>query len=233
MYILQNKELSTLRFKDVFSIIGPAMIGPSSSHTAGAARIGRAARLLFGECPAHAEILMYGSFAATYRGHGTDTAMVGGLLDMHTDDPRIPDAFTHAELAGMTFTIRPGTGIYPHPNTAELILANAAGDRTLSLIGTSIGGGNIEVVRINGFNLKFTGLYPSLIIRHLDEPGVIAVVTKLLVDYGINIGHMSVDRKSRRGEAMMVLECDGTVMHDTFNRIAALPEVQEVSLLRL
>jgi len=229
----RNGENKTVRFKDVFSIIGPAMVGPSSSHTAGAARIGRTARHLFGECPSHAEILMFGSFAATYKGHGTDTAIVGGLLDMETDDPGLPDAFAHADTAGMETIIRPGTGLYPHPNTVEIALTNAAGDRTLNMLGTSIGGGNIEIVRINGYNLKLTALYPTLIIRHSDEPGVIAVVTRLLVDNRINIGHMSVDRKNRRGEAMMVLECDGKMNPAVVQQIEVIPEVQEVTLLSL
>ncbi|GAB1156258.1 L-serine ammonia-lyase, iron-sulfur-dependent subunit beta [Paenibacillus illinoisensis] len=222
-----------MRFKDVFSIIGPAMVGPSSSHTAGAARIGRTARQLFGECPSHAEIIMFGSFAATYKGHGTDTAIVGGLLDMDTDDPGLPEAFAHADMAGMQTVIRPGTGLYPHPNTTEIVLTNAAGTRTLNMIGTSIGGGNIEIVRINGYNLKLTALYPTLIIRHSDEPGVIAVVTRLLVDNHINIGHMSVDRKNRRGEAMMILECDGRIDPAVVRQIEVIPEVQEVTLLHL
>lgn len=233
MYILRSEENEQVRFKDVFSIIGPAMVGPSSSHTAGAARIGRTARQLFGECPSHAEIIMFGSFAATYKGHGTDTAIVGGLLDMDTDDPGLPEAFAHAETAGMETIIRPGKGLYPHPNTAELVLTNAAGDRILDIVGTSIGGGNIEIVRINGYNLKLTALYPTLIIRHSDEPGVIAVVTRLLVDSRINIGHMSVDRKNRRGEAMMVMECDGRIDPAVIKEIESIPEVQEVNLLCL
>ncbi|MBY0013728.1 L-serine ammonia-lyase, iron-sulfur-dependent subunit beta [Paenibacillus typhae] len=222
-----------MRFRDVFSIIGPAMVGPSSSHTAGAARIGRVARLMFGECPGSADIQLYGSFAATYRGHGTDTALVGGLLDMTTDDPRLPDAFAHAEAAGMTVSIGPGKGLYPHPNTAELTLVNAAGDHTLRLTGTSIGGGNIEIVRINGFSLKLTAAYPTLIIRHYDEPGVIAIVSALLVDSGINIARMAVDRQSRRGEAMMVMECDAMLDRDLTDRISQLPGVQEISLLAM
>ncbi|WP_310830143.1 L-serine ammonia-lyase, iron-sulfur-dependent subunit beta [Paenibacillus pedocola] len=222
-----------MRFKDVFSIIGPAMVGPSSSHTAGAARIGRVARLMFGECPGFAQIQLYGSFAATYRGHGTDTALVGGLLNMATDDPRLPEAFAHAEAAGMTVTIEPGKGLYPHPNTAELSLVSPSGNRTLQLTGTSIGGGNIEIVRINGFTLKLTAAYPTLIIRHYDEPGVIAVVTGLLMGSGINIAHMTVDRRSRRGEAMMVMECDGMIDKDMAERISWLPGVQEVNLLKL
>lgn len=222
-----------MRFKDVFAIIGPAMVGPSSSHTAGAARIGRTARRLFGECPARVEILMFGSFAATYKGHGTDTALVGGLLDMATDDPRLPDAFEYAARAGMVVNIKPGTGLYPHPNTAELILTDQSGERTLRLTGISIGGGNVEIVKVNGYQLKMTTLYPALILRHLDEPGVIAVVTRLLVDHRINIGHMSVDRKHRRGEAMMVLECDGPMDEDVVRRVQALPEVLEATLLSL
>ncbi|WP_151737038.1 L-serine ammonia-lyase, iron-sulfur-dependent subunit beta [Paenibacillus tengchongensis] len=220
-----------MRFKDVFSIIGPAMVGPSSSHTAGAARIGRTARLLFGECPARAVIWLYGSFAATYRGHGTDTALVGGLLGMATDDPRLPDAFAHAEAAGMAVSISPGKGLYPHPNTAELQLSSADGSRALQLTGTSIGGGNVEIVRINGFSLKLSASYPTLTIRHRDETGVIAVVTGLLGSVGINIAHMSVDRRSRRGDAMMVLECDAVPDPDTLEAISALPAVQELRVL--
>lgn len=222
-----------MRFKDVFAIIGPAMVGPSSSHTAGAVRIGRVARLLFGECPASAEILLFGSFAATYRGHGTDTAIVGGLLDMATDDPRLPDAFSHAEEAGMAITIAPGKGLYPHPNTAALHLANGAGDRTLQLTGTSIGGGNVEIVGINGFSMKLSASYPTLTIRHRDETGVIAIITGLLGGCGINIAHMSVDRRSRSGEAMMVLECDGIPGPDTLETISALQMVQEIRLFSI
>lgn len=176
---------------------------------------------------------MFGSFAATYKGHGTDTAIVGGLLDMDTDDPGLPDAFAHADTAGMKTNIRPGTGLYPHPNTAEIVLTNTAGNRTLNMVGTSIGGGNIEIVRINGYHLKLTALYPTLIIRHSDEPGVIAVITRLLVDHHINIGHMSVDRKNRRGEAMMVLECDGKMDPGVVRQIEALSEVDDVTLLCL
>ncbi|SEU28205.1 L-serine ammonia-lyase, iron-sulfur-dependent subunit beta [Paenibacillus sp. NFR01] len=222
-----------MRFKDVFSIIGPAMVGPSSSHTAGAARIGRVARLLFGDCPARADILLYGSFAATYRGHGTDTALVGGLLDMTTDDPRLPEALAYAENAGMAVSIAPGKGLYPHPNTAELYLSDAAGNRKLQLTGTSIGGGNVEIVKINGFSMKLSAAYPTLTIRHRDETGIIAIVTGLLGGEGINIAHMTVDRRSRRGEAMMVLECDGIPAEDVLQAISALPAVEELRLLAI
>jgi L-serine dehydratase, iron-sulfur-dependent, beta subunit len=225
-----------MRFKDVFSIIGPAMVGPSSSHTAGAARIGRAARRLFGELPARADISLFGSFAATYRGHGTDTALVGGLLDMRTDDPRLPDAFRHAEECGLHIDIQPGKGLYPHPNTAELKLASADGSRERSVLGTSIGGGNIEIVRIDGFNVKLTALYPTLVLLHRDEPGFIADTTRLLASEGINIGHMSVDRKSRRGAAMTVLELDGAADVNSASIIETLgshADIREVRWLDL
>lgn len=224
-----------MRFKDVFSIIGPAMVGPSSSHTAGAARIGRTARQLYGKQPAKAEILLYGSFAATYKGHGTDTAIVGGLLDMDTDDPRLPDSLGLAESQGMLVDIKPGKGLFPHPNTAELHLyANAADDKSeLSLTGTSIGGGNIEIVSILGFNVKMTGQYPTLVIRHEDMPGMIASVTMLLQQRQMNIGHMSVDRKGRSGEAMMVLELDQDVQESLMAELEAAPHIHTVRLVQL
>ncbi|MBB3114510.1 L-serine dehydratase [Paenibacillus phyllosphaerae] len=224
-----------MRFKDVFSIIGPAMIGPSSSHTAGAARIGRAARQLLGAQPAEAQILFYGSFAATYRGHGTDTAIVGGLLDFATDDPRLPDALFVAEQQGMKVSFDQGHGLHPHPNTARLILHAADGEpsRRLTLVGTSIGGGNIEIVEVNGFSVKLTGAYPTLVIRHQDALGVIADMTQLLKQAGLNIGHMSVDRKGRSQEAMTALELDGPIPASLIEGILEHPAVTRVDQMDL
>jgi L-serine dehydratase len=222
-----------MRFKDVFSIIGPAMIGPSSSHTAGAVRIGRVARQLFGAMPTEALIVFYGSFAATYRGHGTDTAIVGGLLDCDTDDPRIPDALELAEQSGISVTFEQGKGLFPHPNTAKLILKSNDPNHKLTIVGTSIGGGNIEIVEVNGFAVKFTGIYPTLVIRHFDSAGVIADITHVLKTKGVNIGHMSVDRKGRSGDALTVLELDGSIPIDLIGGIKQIPAVQLVNLINL
>lgn len=215
-----------MRFKDVFSIIGPAMVGPSSSHTAGAVRIGRVARHVLGELPDEAQILLYGSFADTYQGHGTDLAIVGGLLDFDTDDPRIPNSIGIAESLGVSIEFRPGKGQFHHPNTAKLIVR--AGEREAAVVGASIGGGNIEVLGVNDFDVKFTAMYPTLVIFHEDRPGMIAEFTRLLSRDSVNIGHMSVDRKGRSGEAVTVIDVDGTITGQLIAEIEQLPTVREV-----
>ncbi len=222
-----------MRFKDVFSIIGPPMIGPSSSHTAGAARIGRAARQLLGGPPDEAVIVLYGSFAATYQGHGTDTALVGGLLDFGTDDPRLPDALKLAEQTGLRVSFEQGKGVFPHPNTARVLLQSADDGRKLILVGTSIGGGNVEVVEMNGFAVRFSCMYPTLVVRHDDRPGIIAEVTGLLKEEGVNIGHMSLDRTGRNGDALAVLELDSPISARLLGDVRGIPFVRQVNKLDL
>ncbi|WP_082053545.1 L-serine ammonia-lyase, iron-sulfur-dependent subunit beta [Gordoniibacillus kamchatkensis] len=220
-----------MRFKDVFAIIGPAMVGPSSSHTAGAARLGRAARMLHERQPQVAVITLYGSFAETYRGHGTDVALVGGLLGYDTDDPRIPIAMTEAERAGMQVTFRESAEHMPHPNTVKLEL-RSGGSETV-VIGASIGGGNIEVGYVDGFDVRFSGVYPTLVLTHEDRTGFLAVVTTLLAALQINIGYMIVDRKGRKGEAMTVIETDSPLAAEGLASLAALPGVQRVRTVDL
>lgn len=222
-----------MRFKDVFSIIGPVMVGPSSSHTAGAARIGRCARHLFGCQPEKATIVFYGSFAATYQGHGTDRAIVGGLLNYGTDDPRIPKALTIAAESGMEVSFEEGRGIVRHPNTARIILSGDGGKRTMTMTGISIGGGNIEIIEIDDFNIKMTGIYPTIVIQHFDHPGVIAYITNTLSAKGTNIAHMSVDRKNRSGHAMTVVEVDGHVDEDTVTRIGKMGGLVSIGVVDL
>ncbi|AZN40054.1 L-serine ammonia-lyase, iron-sulfur-dependent subunit beta [Paenibacillus albus] len=223
-----------MRFKDVFSIIGPSMVGPSSSHTAGAVRIGLVAHQLFGAIPERAEILFYGSFAATYQGHGTDIAIVSGLLGFATDDRRIPDALAVAEESGMEVIFGHGKGLFSHPNTVKLVLETTVPEpRKLLLIGTSIGGGNIEIVDVDEFTVKISGNYPTLIILHEDKPGVIADVTSLLDSEGINIGHMSVDRKGRSGEALTVLELDSLLPGSLITALGSIDHVQRITTIDL
>ncbi|SEO16421.1 L-serine ammonia-lyase, iron-sulfur-dependent subunit beta [Paenibacillus sp. OV219] len=223
-----------MRFKDVFSIIGPSMVGPSSSHTAGAVRIGLVANQLLGSAPERAEILFYGSFAATYQGHGTDIAIVSGLLGFATDDRRIPEALAIAEASGVEAIFGQGKGLFSHPNTVKLLLETSVPKlRKLSLVGTSIGGGNIEIVDLNEFAVKITGNYPTLVILHKDRPGIIADVTSLLGAEGVNIGHMSVDRKGRSGEALTVLELDGMLPDSIIGELRSIDHVQEISKIDL
>jgi len=220
-----------MRFKDVFSIIGPSMVGPSSSHTAGAARMGRVARQLLGSQPVKAEIVFYGSFADTYRGHGTDLAIVGGILDMATDDLRIPDSLKLAEEAGIQVTIRTGTAVTSHPNTAKMTLWSDS--RTVEVIGASIGGGNIEVLGVDGFDVKFIAMYPTVCVYHTDRPGMLAELTGVLSRAGINIGHMDVDRKQRNGEALTVIEADSSFPDEAVAEILGLKDVTDVRIVDL
>ncbi|GGF86061.1 L-serine ammonia-lyase, iron-sulfur-dependent subunit beta [Paenibacillus aceti] len=220
-----------MRFKDVFSIIGPSMVGPSSSHTAGAVRLGRTARHVLGGQPERAEIIFYGSFATTYRGHGTDLAIIAGLLDYDTDDLRIREAFEQAEEAGMKVQIRSAQKAGVHPNTAMMILER--GDQRIVVTGSSIGGGNIEIVSIDDFDVKFTAIYPTLLIFHADRRGILAEMTDIFKHADANIGYMEVDRKSRSGDALTVIESDEMLDSECMDRIAELPDVHRVCFIHL
>ena len=206
---------------DIFDLIGPVMVGPSSSHTAGAVRIGNVARKLLGEEPKSARITLHGSFAATGRGHGTDKAIVAGLLGMHPDDERIPRSFELAWEQGLDFSFELRELRAAHPNTARLDLAGESGKR-LSMTGASVGGGRIEVRELDGIALSFSAEKPTLIIRNEDQPGSISIVSAVLANLGINIATFHVNRSSRGGQAIMVIECDSPVPQSTVNTIAAM-----------
>ncbi|HEY2491324.1 MAG TPA: L-serine ammonia-lyase, iron-sulfur-dependent subunit beta [Paenibacillus sp.] len=213
----------------MFSIIGPAMIGPSSSHTAGAVRLGRMARAVLEATPDRAEIVFYGSFADTYKGHGTDLATTAGLLGYETDDPRIPHAIEHAEAGGMSLTLSIGREAAVHPNTVEFRIGY--GEREVRLRGISVGGGNIKVETVNGFDVAFSGAYPTLLVYHADREGIIAEMTTLLTDYDVNIGWMKLDRKSRREEALTVFESDSGYSPALLAQIRLIPEVRRITVI--
>ena len=206
---------------DIFDLIGPVMVGPSSSHTVGAVRIGYVARKLLGEKPKSARITLHGSFAATGRGHGTDKAIVAGLLGMRPDDERIPRSFELAWEQGLDFSFELRELRAAHPNTARLDLAGESGKR-LSMTGASVGGGRIEVRELDGIALSFSAEKPTLIIRNEDQPGSISIVSAVLANLGINIATFHVNRSSRGGQAIMVIECDSPVPQSTVNTIAAM-----------
>ena len=216
-----------MKFKSVFDIIGPLMIGPSSSHTAGAARIGRVARDLFGRQPAWAKIHLYGSFAETYKGHSTDVAIVGGLLDYDTFDERIKTAFEEAEKLGLSFEFIPETGHVDHPNTARIVIGDDKSE--MSMMGISIGGGKIEITELNGFPLRLSGNHPAILVVHDDRSGCIANVANCLYKYDINIGHMEVSRKERGDMALMVIEVDQTVGQEVMGELRELPNITQVT----
>lgn len=214
----------------LFDIIGPVMIGPSSSHTAGAARLGRVTRALLGTEPVQAEIRLHGSFAKTYKGHGTDRALVAGILGMETDDPGLRNALETARERGLEVTFKTVELDGAHPNTAWILLTDAAGDQ-VSLIGSSIGGGNILVTKLNGMDVYFTGEKETLIVRHQDVPGIIASVTEVAALAGANISNFRLSRKEKGGEAVMTIELDGSFGPDLALAVRHLPHIYSSILL--
>ena len=209
---------------DIFDILGPVMVGPSSSHTAGAVRIGNMARTLLGGEVKTARIGLYGSFAETGRGHGTDRALVAGLLGMKPDDLRIPDSFAMAAERGLEFTFFTARLREAHPNTAVLELADGGG-HTLRMQAASIGGGRIRVDRLNGVDVAFTGAFNTLIIHSIDISGKLADVTRELSRGKINIANMSLCRSRRGGAVLMVIETDQRVPPVVRHLIEEMPGV--------
>ena len=195
---------------DIFDILGPVMVGPSSSHTAGAVRIGRMARTLLGGEPVRAKIGLYGSFAETGQGHGTDKALVAGLLGLKPDDMKIPNSFDLAKQRGMKFTFETARLREAHPNTAVLEVELANG-KVLTLQAASTGGGRIRVDKLNGVEVSFTGAFNTLVIRHRDIAGELADVTRELSNGRVNIANMSLCRDRRGGDALTVIETDQKV----------------------
>ena len=216
----------------IFDIMGPIMIGPSSSHTAGAARIGRIARNLLGEQPARAELLLHGSFAATGKGHGTDKALVAGLLDMAPDDPRLPMSFELAREAGMEVTVGTASIQDAHPNTALLKLTAPDG-RTLEVRGASLGGGRVRIDAIDGLAAAFTGDLPTLIIRNEDRPGQVAEVASVLSRREVNIATMQLYRDMRGGLAVMVIESDQPIYAAAIRELRDLDGIVRVTYLNM
>ena len=199
---------------NIFDIVGPVMVGPSSSHTAGAVRIGFVARKLLGEEVKKAEILLYGSFLATGKGHGTDRALIAGLLGMQPDDERVPFSFEEAQNAGMEFLFGEANLKEAHPNSVVLLLTGESG-KEIEIIGASLGGGRMKICKIDGYEANFCAESPTLIVQNLDQPGCVATVTTMLSQLGINIATLQLYRDSRGGDAVMVVECDREVPLDS------------------
>ena len=213
---------------NIFDMMGPVMVGPSSSHTAGAARIGNMGRTLLGEEVARADIGLYGSFAETGYGHGTDRALLAGLLGMKPDDLRIPNAYEEANRAGMAYSFRTVELRDAHPNTALLELTGTSGKK-LTLQASSIGGGAIVVNKIDGIDVNFTGDFNTLIVRNQDESGSVAAITSILSQVHINVANMSVNRHRRGGDALMVIETDQHIKPRQVEFLSELPGILSVT----
>ena len=213
---------------NIFDMMGPVMVGPSSSHTAGAARIGNMGRTLLGEEVACADIGLYGSFAETGFGHGTDRALLAGLLGMKPDDLRIPNAYEEANRAGMAYSFRTVELRDAHPNTALLELTGKSGKK-LTLQASSVGGGAIVVNKIDGIDVNFTGDFNTLIVRNQDESGSVAAITSILSQVHINVANMSVNRHRRGGDALMVIETDQHIKPRQVEFLSELPGILSVT----
>ena len=213
---------------NIFDMMGPVMVGPSSSHTAGAARIGNMGRTLLGEEVARADIGLHGSFAETGFGHGTDRALLAGLLGMKPDDLRIPNAYEEANRAGMAYSFRTVELRDAHPNTALLELTGKSG-KQLTLQASSIGGGAIVVNKIDGIDVNFTGDFNTLIVRNQDESGSVAAITSILSQVHINVANMSVNRHRRGGDALMVIETDQHIKPRQVEFLSELPGTLSVT----
>ena len=201
---------------NLLDIIGPVMVGPSSSHTAGAVKIGRVSRKLLAEEVKEAKIYFHGSFLATGKGHGTDKALIAGLLGMQVDDPAIPDSFRIAGERGMDFSLEGIDLGDVHPNSVKMNLTGVSG-RTLEVVAASIGGGD----------------YPTLIVHNIDQPGHVTEVTSMLAHKGVNIATMQLYRKSRGGSAVMVIECDQEVPKESLAWLERLEGILKVTYCSL
>ena len=212
--------------------MGPIMVGPSSSHTAGAARMGFVGRKLLGFQPARADIGLHGSFAATGAGHGTDKAIVAGLLAMKPDDPDLPRSFQLAREARLEVNVHTVDLRDAHPNTAVMTLIGERG-RTVVVNASSLGGGRIRVNSIDGMAATFSADMPTLIIRNQDKPGIVSEVSYCLARRAVNIATMQLYRDRREGLSVMVLECDQPLDPETIGSIQLLGGVVRCIYLNL
>jgi L-serine dehydratase len=214
----------------LLDIIGPVMVGPSSSHTAGACRIGLLVRGLVGGTPERARIELHGSFARTGEGHGTDKALAGGLLGFRPDDERLRDALDIMEREGLDFRFEKTTlADDAHPNTVRLTVERAG--QTATVIGSSLGAGRIRLTEIDGYPVELTGNLPTIVLVAADQPGSVARIAGILAEKQVNLATMRLTRKERGGDAFMVIECDEPPGDDARAAIEGLEWVHWVRTL--
>ena len=213
----------------ILDVMGPVMVGPSSSHTAGTARLGRVAREILDEDPVEVRFYLHPPLAATYRGHGSDFALVGGSIGLNVDDPRIPEAIRIAEQMGVTIGFSEEDLGDVNPNTARIEIRGA--HREAEIVGSSVGGGVIEVFQINGFQTRFKGDSPTLLLFYRDRPGMISEVTHIIAEEAINIASLYCSRKQRGKDAFMEIDVDSPISNEALHRICSLPDVADARYL--
>ena len=214
----------------IFDILGPNMIGPSSSHTAGALRIAFIAGKMVSK-PASVKFVLYGSFARTYHGHGTDRALVAGILGYQTDDERIRDSFELANEAGVKFEfIENFTETEVYPNTVDVYVTDVDGSE-VSLRGESIGGGNAVITKLNGVDVELTGNYNTLVIEQIDKKGVLAFLTTVLSANDINIGTVRLFREGKGKKATTIIEVDSEIPTQVTAALYSMDAVKNVIIV--
>ncbi len=214
----------------VFDVLGPIMIGPSSSHTAGAARLGKIAMVISGSSIKKVEFLLHGSFAKTYRGHGTDRALVAGILGMDPWDENLRNSLNIAKEKGLEIEFKEEDLGDVHPNTVKFRITKMDG-KVVEVMGSSIGGGSILITEVDGEAIEFAGEYPTIIIKHRDVPGVISKVTSLLYEESVNIAFMKVFRSTKGFKATMIFETDHEVSEETIEKIKAISYIADVRVI--
>lgn len=214
----------------VFDVLGPIMIGPSSSHTAGAARLGKLAKIIVGQDIQKVTFRLHGSFSQTYKGHGTDRALVAGILGMNPDDEHLRDALAIAKDKGIEVIFEPADLGDCHPNTVQFLVEDKEGNQW-DIIGASIGGGQVRIMEVNGTKVQISGEYPTIITSHYDIPGTVSKISGLLYEAGINIAFMQLVRKQKGQGATMTFELDHSVPPDIIEKIRQIEGVHRVILI--
>ena len=228
-----HKETENMKKRyGVFDIIGPIMIGPSSSHTAGAAKLAKIARGIAGEEPVEVKFYLHGSFSKTYKGHGTDRALVAGILGMDPADENLKESLKLAKMKGMIVSFEPKDLGDVHPNTVSIRMKLKDG-REVSVTGSSIGGGAVEISQIDGEEIEFSGNYPTLLVSQRDAPGVVANISRLLYENGINIAYMSLFRSQKGRDAMMIFELDQNIDKNILEKLTQVESVEHVRFVPL
>ena len=221
-----------MEFISVFDVIGPNMIGPSSSHTAGAVRIALLAGKMMHRRIVKADFVLYRSFAETYRGHGTDRALVGGILGFKTDNPAIRDSLEIAEKEGLSVSFSCNREEKEcHPNTVDIRMENAEG-QVMTVRGESLGGGKVRIVRINGVKVDFSGEYNALIVVQQDKPGVVAHITNILSEHGVNIAFMRLFREAKGHTAYTIVESDERLPEGVSKLLRQNPNITDVMVVQ-
>ncbi|WP_294174397.1 L-serine ammonia-lyase, iron-sulfur-dependent subunit beta [uncultured Clostridium sp.] len=214
----------------IFDVLGPIMIGPSSSHTAGAARLGKIAGTIVNKPIKEVSFLLHGSFKETYKGHGTDRALVAGILGFLPDDPNLKDSISIANEKGIIIRFLPADLGQVHPNTVKFLIKDID-DIEWEVLGSSIGGGLVEIHEINGKKVKITGEYPTIITCHDDVPGTVSKISTLFYENKINIAFMSLSRNQKGKDATMTLEVDTNISDEIINEIKSINGVNRVIVI--